>query len=139
VGIAVLISLLGFLLVIAGAYLFMPGAPVVPVLSAGDWPGLIVLFLGAGWSALGTFQFLRHGSGFIAKGCLSLLCVLALAATAMNSWWVLDLSYQIPPPADIPAAKPVPAFELTDQNGNKVSDVSLRGKPVVLIFGRGVW
>jgi hypothetical protein len=139
VGIAVLISLLGFLLVIAGGFLFMPGAPVVPVLSAGEWPGLIVMFLGAGWSALGTFQFLRHGRGFVAKGSLSLLCMLALTATAANSWWALDLSYRIPPPADVAADKPIPAFELIDQNGNKVSDVSLRGKPVVLIFSRGVW
>jgi hypothetical protein len=139
VGIAVLISLLGFMLVLAGGFLFMPGAPLVPVFSSGDGPGLILMFLGAGWSLLGTFQFLRHGRGFMAKACLSLLCLLSVAATAANSWWVLDLSYRIPPPAQLAVERPIPAFELTDQNGKTVSDASLRGKPVVLIFGRGVW
>lgn len=138
-GIAVLISLTGFGLVLFGAYLFMPGAPQIPVLSAGDWPGLIITFLGAGWSALGTVQFLRHGRGFMSKASLSLLCLLALASTGANAWWVLDLSYQVPAPIDMPAIKPIPDFELVDQNGNTVSAKSLRGKPFVLIFGRGVW
>jgi hypothetical protein len=138
-GIAVLISLAGFALVVGGAFLFMPGAPHVPVLSAGDWPGLIITFLGAGWSALGTLQFMRHGRGFMSKAMLMVPCLLALAGTGANAWWVLDQSYKLPAPAQLETARPIPAFELTDQNGITVSDTSLRGRPVVLIFARGVW
>ncbi|MBZ0137370.1 MAG: hypothetical protein K8I27_13470 [Planctomycetes bacterium] len=134
---ATLISLLGFALVVFGAWLFMPDAPVVPVLSAGDMPGLIVMFLGAGWSLLGTVQFMRFGRGFMAKGALILLLLLSLVGTGGISWWVLAGS-DVPAPVAL-EDKPVPAFELTDQNGEVVSDVSLRDRPVVLIFTRGVW
>lgn len=134
---AALISLLGFALVIFGGWLFLPNAPTVPVLSAGDPPGLIVMALGAGWSLLGTVQFLRHGSGFMSKAALSLLMVLSVAGTGVTAWWVLSNS-KVPPPVEL-TDKPVPSFELTDQHGNTVSDVSLRGKPVVMIFARGVW
>ena len=138
-GIAVLVSLAGFAVTMAGVLLFMPGAPVVPVLSAGDPPGLIVTFLGAAWSLLGAIQFLRHGSGLLAKGFLGLLCAVTLLGTAGNAFWVVKLSYDVPAPVDLPAAKPIPAFELSDQNGNRVSDATPRGKPVVLVFARGTW
>ena len=137
-GIAVLVGLLGFAMTLAGVFLFIPGTPVVPVLSAGDPPGLIVMALGASWSALGTFQYLRHAQGWFGKAFMAALCVLCVAGAAANAWWVLDVSYKIPAPVEI-AEKPIPAFELTDQNGKKVSDTGLRGKPVVLIFARGVW
>ena len=136
-GMAVLISLLGFALVIFGGWLFLPNAPSVPVLTSGDMPGLIVMFLGAGWSLLGTVQFIRHGHGFMSKAALVLLLFFSLGGTGLTSWWVLSGS-EVPPPVEL-ADKPVPAFELADQNGKTVSDVTLRGKPVVLIFARGVW
>lgn len=136
-GMAALISLLGFGLVLFGGWLFLPMAPEVPVLSAGDMPGLIVLALGAGWSLLGTIQFLRHGRGFMSKAALSLLMLLSLGGAGLTGWWVLA-GADVPPPINL-GEDPVPAFELTDQNGETVSDASLRGKPVVLIFARGVW
>jgi hypothetical protein len=135
-GIAVLVSLLGFGLVIFGGLLFMPDAPQVPLIT-GDWPKLIVTFLGAGWSLLGTVQFFRHGRGFLGKAFLSLLCFLSVAGAGGNAFWVLKLSYDVPAPVTL--TETVPAFELQDQRGETVSDVSLRGKPYVLIFARGVW
>lgn len=134
---AALISVLGFGLVVFGVWLFMPNAPTVPVLSAGDMPGLIVLALGTGWSLLGTIQFMRHGRGFMSKAALGLLMVLSVLGAGGTTWWVLAGS-DVPPPVEL-ADKPVPTFELTDQNGQTVSDVTLRGKPVVMIFARGVW
>jgi len=138
-GIAVLLSLLGFALVVAGGLMFMPDAPLIPVFRAGDWPALIVTFLGAGWSLLGTVQFFRYGRGMFAKAFLAILCVVTVGGAAANAFWVLDLSYRLPPPAVLEPAKPVPAFALTDQDGTQVSDANLRGKPYVLIFSRGVW
>jgi hypothetical protein len=134
-GMAVLISLLGFGLVVFGGWLFMPGAPELPVLSAGDMPRLIVLCLGAGWSLLGGVQFLRHGRGLLAKGLLALLMLLSVGGTGLTAWWVLDAS-RVPPPVELAEIK---GFALTDQHGNTVSDADLRGRPVVLIFARGVW
>ena len=136
-GMAALISLMGFGLVVLGGFLFMPFAPDVPVLSAGDMPRLIVIFLGAGWSALGAIQFLRHGQGFMSKAALTLLMLLSLFGAGGMAWWI-ESGSMVPPPVDL-GDKPVPKFELTDQNGETVSDVSLRGKPVVMIFGRGTW
>ena len=138
-GIAVILALLGTLLVGIGLALFFPNAPHVPILSEGDWPLLITMFLGAGWTLLGTIQFMRFGKGFMAKAMLVLMLLVSLGGTGLGAWWVLDFSYQLPAPIDLPADKPAPAFELTDQNGHTVSDLSLRGKPVILIFGRGVW
>ncbi|MCB9932937.1 MAG: hypothetical protein H6841_05870 [Planctomycetes bacterium] len=138
-GIAVIVALLGTVLVAVGGLLFLPQAPQLPVLGAGDWPKLIVIYLGAGWSLLGAVQFLRHGQGRPGKAVLGLLMLLSLAGAGGVSWWVLSFSYQLPAPAQFAAEKPIPAFELRDQDGNTVSDASLRGKPVVLIFGRGVW
>lgn len=138
-GIPVLVSLLGALLVTVAGLLFLPQAPQLPVLAEGDWPKLILVYLGAGWSLLGTVQFLRLGQGKLGKVMLALLMLLSLAGSGGISWWILSFSYQLPAPAQFAAEKRIPAFELKDQNGNVVSDVSLRGKPVVLIFGRGVW
>ncbi|MCA8916479.1 MAG: hypothetical protein KDB90_13800 [Planctomycetes bacterium] len=138
-GIAVILALLGTLLVGIGLALFFPSAPQVPILSEGDWPLLITMFLGAGWTLLGTIQFMRFGKGFMAKAMLILMLLVSLGGTGLGAWWVLDFSYQLPAPIDLPADKPAPAFELPDQNGHTVSDISLRGKPVILIFGRGVW
>jgi hypothetical protein len=135
----VIIALLGLLLVGAGIALFFPNAPSVPILSEGDWPLLITMFLGAAWSLLGTVQFLRFGRGLFAKIVLVLLCLLSVGATGLTTYWVLDFSYRLPAPVQYPVDKPVPAFQLTDQDGKTISDVSLRGKPVILIFGRGVW
>jgi hypothetical protein len=137
-GLAALIALLGFALVCLSAWLFLPGSPRLPVLSAGDWPVLITMFLGAGWSLLGTVQFMRHGRGALAKLGLGLLLVGSLGITVLTSVWVLDLSYQVPAAPDL-KNKPLPAFELVDQNGTTHTDQSLRGTPTVLIFGRGVW
>jgi hypothetical protein len=139
VGIPVLVALLGTLLVIVAGLLFLPQAPQLPVLAEGDWPKLILVFLGTGWSLLGTVQFLRHGQGKLGKVVLTLLLLLSLAGTGGISWWILSFSYQLPAPAQFQALEPIPAFELKDQHGNTVSDTSLRGKPLILIFGRGVW
>lgn len=138
-GIPVLVALLGTLLVIVAGVLFLPQSPQLPVLAEGDWPKLILVYLGAGWSLLGSVQFLRLGQGKLGKVVLSLLLLLSLAGAGGISWWILSFSYQLPAPAQYPADKHIPAFELKDQHGNSVSDVSLRGRPVVLIFGRGVW
>lgn len=138
-GVAVIICMLGAVLAGIGLALFFPGSPRVPVLSDGDWPLLIVMFLGAGWSLLGAVQFLRFGKGFMAKAMLVLTSLMAVGVTGLTSFWVLDMSYDLPAPIELPDNKPVPAFELVDQNDKPVSDVSLRGKPVILIFGRGVW
>jgi hypothetical protein len=130
---------MGAVLVGIGLSLFFPMAPRVPILSEGDWPLLITMFLGAAWSLLGTVQFLRFGKGFLAKATLVLLMLMSLGGAGLGAWWVLDFSYQLPAPIELPGDKPAPGFELTDQNGRAVSDLSLRGKPVIVIFGRGVW
>ncbi|MCA8912019.1 MAG: hypothetical protein KDB82_09955 [Planctomycetes bacterium] len=134
-----IIALLGCMLVGVAAALFFPNTPDLPILGEGDWPKLIVMYLGAGWSFLGTVQFLRFGRGFMAKAAMVLLLIVSLGMSAGTSYWVLDYSYQLPAPVELPAGKPIPKFELADQNGNTVSDVSLRGKPCILIFSRGVW
>ena len=138
-GMAAIVALLGCVLVALSSALFFPNAPELPVLSEGDWPRLIVMFLGAGWSLLGTVQYQRYGKGFMAKSAMILMLLFSLGATGLMSYWVLDYSYQLPPPVELSTEKPVPKFELVDQNGNTVSDVSLGGKPYVLIFSRGVW
>ena len=136
---AAIIALLGCMLVGVAVALFFPNAPSLPILGEGDWPKLIVMYLGAGWSLLGTVQFLRFGSGFVAKAAMVLVLLVSLGMSAGTSYWVLDYSYQLPAAVELPGDKPVPEFELADQNGNTVSDASLRGKPYVLIFSRGVW
>ncbi|MCB9893721.1 MAG: hypothetical protein H6839_04660 [Planctomycetes bacterium] len=138
-GVAVLIALLGTAIAGVAIALFFPNAPHVPILSEGDWPLLITMFLGASWTLLGTVQFLRFGKGFLAKATLVLMTLASLSGSGLIGWWVLDFSYQLPDPVELPADKPVPAFELKDQHGKSISDVSLRGKPVILVFGRGVW
>lgn len=135
---AVVIALLGCLLVGLSSLLFFPDTPRIPVLSEGDWPVLIVMYLGAGWSLLGTVQYLRFGKGFMGKSALVLLMLGTLGGAGGMSYFVLSYSYKLPAAVEL-AEKPTPRFELTDQNGETHSDVSLQGKPYVLMFSRGVW
>ncbi|MCA8937983.1 MAG: hypothetical protein KDB68_17495 [Planctomycetes bacterium] len=138
-GMAAIVALLGCVLVAVASALFFPNAPELPVLSEGDWPRLIVMFLGAGWSLLGTVQYLRYGKGFMAKSAMILMLLFSLGGTGVMSYFVLDYTYDLPTPVEMPADKPIPAFELADQNGELVSDVSLRGKPHIIFFARGVF
>lgn len=138
VGIAVLLSLLGMLLVFGGAFVFFPQAPELPVFGDGDWPGVIVMILGACWALFGAFQYLRFGRSKLTKALLVLIALISTGAAAGTSWWVLDYSYRVPAPARLEATH-VPGFELKDQNGEIVSDETLSGRPYVMIFGRGVW
>lgn len=137
-GIAVLVSLLGLLLVLAGGFVFAPQAPELPVFSAGDWPGVIVMLLGAGWALLGAFQYFRFGASKLTKALLVFIALVAAGGAGGLSWWVLDYSYRLPAPVEITETE-APGFELKDQHGEIVSDRTLRGKPYIMVFGRGVW
>ncbi len=138
-GFQVLVALAGSVLVLIGTQMFMPTAPNIPVISGGDVPKLIVIALGASWTLLGTVQGIRVGRSKLGKALLTLNLLLTLGVGGAASWWVIDYSYRLPAAAEIPARQTIPDFELTDQNGESVSAKSLRGKPFVLIFSRGVW
>ncbi|MBX3460508.1 MAG: hypothetical protein KF696_11190 [Planctomycetes bacterium] len=131
-----LVALAGTTLVLAGAMSFMPNAPQLPVLSAGDFPNIVIMALGAGWALLGAVQGIRTGKSRLAKALLVLNLLLAAIGAGGMTWWVLDYSYRLPPPVQVQS---VPDFELTDQQGNAINALSMRGKPYVLIFSRGVW
>ncbi|MBK8208382.1 MAG: redoxin domain-containing protein [Planctomycetes bacterium] len=138
-GFQVLVALAGSALVLIGTQLFMPTAPNLPVISGGDVPKLIVMALGAGWTLLGTVQGIRIGRSRLGKAFLVLNLLLTLGVGGAATWWVVDYSYRLPAAAEIPAQQTVPDFELTNQKGESISAKSLRGKPFVLIFSRGVW
>ncbi len=138
-GIAVIITLIGFTLVATMLALFMPGTPGLPMFGDADGPKLILMFLGAAWTLLGCVQFLRFGRSKLSKALIVLVTVLTLLGAGGGAYWVLGASYDLPAPPEMPAGEPVPSFELEDQHGRVVSDASLRGKPYVLIFPRGVW
>jgi len=134
-----LVALAGTATVLIGAYLFMPAAPQLPVLSAGDAPRLILLGLGAGWSMLGTVQALRLGHGGFKKAILVMICLGPLGIAGVTGWWVHDYSYRLPGAIEVKPLESVRPFEGTDQSGTKVSDQTLKGKPYVLVFTRGFW
>lgn len=134
-----LVSIAGTALVLFASFLFLPAAPELPVLSAGDWPKLILLALGCGWSLLGAVQTLRLGRGGFKKVMALLLCLGTLAVGAGMVYWVQAFSYQLPAAVDLPALAPVKPFSGTDQNGTAVSDKTLQGRPYVLVFTRGFW
>lgn len=135
----VLVSIAGTCTVLAAGYLFLPWAPQLPVLSAGDPPRLILLGLGAGWSLLGTIQSLRLGRGGMKKTLVALLCAATLAVAGGTAFWVLDYSYRLPPPVAVKVLEPVKAFSGADQSGVTVSDTTLRGRAYALVFTRGFW
>lgn len=131
-----LVALAGTTLVLAGATMFLPGAPQFPVLSAGDFPKIVIMVLGAGWALLGAVQGFRVGKGKLAKILLAMNLAIAGIGAGGMSFWVLDYSYRLPAPVE---HKTIPDFALTDHEGNAISAKSMRGKPFVLIFSRGVW
>lgn len=136
-GISVLVALAGTALVAFSMFLFGPTAPKLPVLGDGDPPGLILTALGIAWSMLGTFQVLRVGRSKLAKAGLMLLFLVTAAGGAGGMYWVVSMS-KVPATVEF-SDSTIPDFELTDQNGVKVSAASLRGKPLILVFARGVW
>lgn len=138
-GFSVLLALLGTALVFGGAFLLLPVAPELPVLSSGDFPRYVVIALGMGWSLLGTVQVFRLGRGKAAKVLLGLLLALTQVAGGGAIWWAADYSFRLPAAIQPPAAKPMPAFELKDSEGRAVSSESFLGKRVVLVFFRGPW
>ncbi|MCC6464504.1 MAG: redoxin domain-containing protein [Planctomycetes bacterium] len=138
-GFSVLLALLGTLLVFGGAFLLLPVAPELPVLSAGDFPRYVMIGLGMGWSLLGTLQVFRLGRGKAAKVLLGLLLVFTQVAGAGAIWWAADYSFRLPAAIETPAGTPMPTFELKDTQGKLVSSESFRGKRVVLVFFRGPW
>lgn len=138
-GFVVAITLLGAALVAAMLALFMPGTPELPMLGDSDGPRLILMFLGAAWSVLGAVQYLRFGRSKLSKLLISLLALMTLAGTAAGAWWVTKASYDLPEAPQTAIDDEIPAFEAVDQEGREVSSESLRGKPFVMIFARGVW
>ncbi len=136
-GVSVLVALAGMALVAFSMFLFGPTAPKVPVLTDGDPPGLILTALGIAWSMLGTFQVLRIGRSKLAKAAMMLLFMVTAAGGAGGMYWVVSMS-KVPATVEF-SDSTIPDFELTDQNGVKVSTAALRGKPLILVFARGVW
>ncbi len=134
-----LVALAGTGLVLFASFLFLPNAPDLPVLGAGDWPKLIVMALGCGWSLLGTVQLARLGRGGFKKVMAALLCLFTLGIAGIMTFWVQDFSYRLPAPIEVKQLQPVRSFEGIDQNGKTVSDQTLRGKAFVLVFTRGFW
>lgn len=134
-----LVALAGTGLVLFASFLFLPNAPDLPILGAGDWPKLILLALGCGWSLLGTVQLLRLGQGGFKKVMASLLCLGTLGIGGVMTFWVQDFSYRLPAPIETKQMESVRAFAGVDQAGKPVSDQSLQGKPYVLLFTRGFW
>lgn len=134
-----LVSLAGTGTVLFASFLFLPSAPDLPVLSAGDPPRLILMGLGVGWSLLGTVQVLRLGRGAFGKVMASLLCLGTLGIAGLMGFWVESYSYKLPPAIEVKALDNVKPFEGTDQNGTKVSDATLKGKAYVILFTRGFW
>ena len=136
---AALLVMAGLMVTGFASYLVFPHGFTVPVLDSGDWPKLMVFFLGAAWAVFGTTQAFRLGKSRRAKMLLLAPLLLTLGTAGFMSYYVLSYTQQLPAPSEQAEGESLPAFKLVDHEGKPFSSESLAGRRHIITFYRGAW
>jgi hypothetical protein len=130
---------IGFLLVLAGGFLFLPLSDPLPGLA--DWISLAAMLAGTALIGAGLVRAWRRPALHRGKYAAPLLMLVSLGMTAFFWYGVIHQGRMIPDAAGAPrAGSAAPPFTLLDADRHSVSlEDLLDGRGVLLIFYRGHW
>ena len=145
---------LGFLLVLAGMFSYIPFFALFPVTRDFPWANLLLLAAGLTLLAVGLVR--AFGKPQLYRGRIfgTAMAVLSVAGTGLFCWGLLYEVRQLPASASAPrVGQKAPDFTLPDQDGKPVALADLLASPTtattgataakrggaLLIFYRGHW
>jgi len=139
----------GFLVILAGLFTFVPVFVRFPATRDFPWPTLLMLCVGLGMMAMGLRRAFAEPQVYRGRVLGSVLGALGVALVGLFGYGVFYAPRQLPDSAGSPrVGQEAPDFTLPDKNGNLVTLSRLletgpggagKANGVVLIFYRGYW
>jgi len=141
----------GFLLVLAGFFSYIPVFAQFPITRDFPWANLLLFFAGGILLILGVTQAFGHSDLYRGKIFGPILTLLSAVGISFFIYVVFVMAKQVPASAGAPhVGQKAPDFTLPDQNGKPVTLAELVSSPpvgapgakangAVLIFYRGYW
>ena len=139
----------GFLLVLAAAFTYVPVFARFPATRDFPWATLLIFGAGLALIALGVRRAFREPELYRGKTAGSILMILGAAVFAFFCVGIFYFARQLPPSSGAPqVGQKAPDFTLPDKDGNPVTlsrllDAGAAGPArvngVLLVFYRGYW
>ena len=144
-----LLSVEGFLLVLAGLLSYVPLFALFPITRDFPWVNLLLLAAGGVLLCAGMRRSFKQPEVYRGKIFGSIMAVLSFAGIGMFAWGLFYQARQIPAAMGAPSlGQTAPDFALPDQNGKTVTLANLlsptangtaKANGALLIFYRGHW
>jgi len=132
----------GFLLVLAGLFSFVPVFAQFPITRDFPWATLLLFAIGAVLLVIGLSRAYRQPEIYRGKVSGPILTILSVLGIALFCYGIFYKARQLPASAQAPhTGQKAPDFTLPDQNGKTVplADLLSSGKGALVIFYRGHW
>jgi hypothetical protein len=132
----------GFLLVLAGLFSFVPVFAQFPITRDFPWATLLLFAIGVVLLVVGLTRAYRQPEIYRGKVSGPILTLLGMLGIGFFCYGIFYHARQLPASTQAPhAGQKAPDFSLPDQNGKTVAlaDLLSSGKGALLIFYRGYW
>src|SRR5438093_13777068 len=121
----------GFLLVMAGAFSYVPLFALYPVTRDFPWANLLLFLAGVIGLSVGLFRAFGQSQQYRGKVCGPILTALSVVVIAFFAYGILYHARQLPVAAAAPpVGQKAPDFTLPDQNGKPTTLANLLSAPL---------